>query len=349
MPTVGIIANPASGKDIRRLVARSSVFDNNEKVNILRRILLALEAMGVQRAVFMPDYYGLGEHAIEDLNVALDVSFLPMEVHADERDSTEAARRFREMEVGCIITLGGDGTNRAVAKESGTVPLVPISTGTNNVVPYLVEGTVAGLAAGLLATGAVDPEKVSRVAKRLEIYRDGALLDIALVDVAVSSDLFIASRALWDPSRIREIVLARATSDSVGMSAIGSRIQVIGPDDELGMHLRMGADGTQVLAPVAPGLVTPVGIRDCRMLSLGDEVTLKALPSTVALDGERSLKGFPDQPLRVRLTRNGPRIVDIEACMAEGIRQGAFRRERVAGAPFGTTWAGGKGETQGRA
>jgi predicted polyphosphate/ATP-dependent NAD kinase len=30
---VGIIANPASGKDIRRLVAYGSVFDNNEKVN----------------------------------------------------------------------------------------------------------------------------------------------------------------------------------------------------------------------------------------------------------------------------------------------------------------------------
>ncbi len=201
--TVGIIANPASGKDIRRLVARSSVFDNNEKVNILRRILLALEAMDVQHAIFMPDYYGLGEHAIEDLKATLDVSFLPMKVRADERDSTEAARRLREMGVDCIITLGGDGTNRAVAKESGAIPLVPISTGTNNTVPSMVEGTVAGLAAGLLAIGAVDPEKVSYVSKRLEIYRDGELIDIALVDVVVSSDLFIASRALWDPSRIR--------------------------------------------------------------------------------------------------------------------------------------------------
>jgi len=325
--TVGIIANPASGKDIRRLVARSSVFDNNEKVNILRRILLALDAGGVQRAVFMPDYYGLGERAIEDLKVAMDVLFLPMEVHADERDSTEAAQRFREMGASCIITLGGDGTNRAVAKESGAVPLVPISTGTNNIVPFMVEGTVAGLAAGLIATGVVDPEKVSYIAKRLEIYRDGALTDIALVDVVVSSDLFIASRALWDPSRIREIVLARATSDSVGMSAIGSRVRLIGPDDDLGMYLRLGPNGTRVLAPVAPGLVTSVGICDYQMLSVGDEVTLEALPSTVALDGERSLKGFPDRAMRVRLTRNGPRIVDIEACMTEGIRQDAFRRE----------------------
>src|SRR5690349_24031837 len=31
MITIGLIANPASGKDIRRLVAHGSVFDNEEK------------------------------------------------------------------------------------------------------------------------------------------------------------------------------------------------------------------------------------------------------------------------------------------------------------------------------
>ncbi|RBP68877.1 hypothetical protein DES36_10215 [Alkalibaculum bacchi] len=34
MPPIGIIANPASGKDIRRLLSYATVIDNNEKVNI---------------------------------------------------------------------------------------------------------------------------------------------------------------------------------------------------------------------------------------------------------------------------------------------------------------------------
>ena len=34
---VGIVCNPASGKDIRRLTARASVFDNQEKLAIVRR------------------------------------------------------------------------------------------------------------------------------------------------------------------------------------------------------------------------------------------------------------------------------------------------------------------------
>jgi predicted polyphosphate/ATP-dependent NAD kinase len=326
MSTVGIVANPASGKDIRRLVARSSVFDNNEKVNILRRVMLGLEALGVENVVFMPDYYGLGEHALEHIKLALDVSFLDMPVHADERDSTEAGRRFLRMGVGCIITLGGDGTNRAVAKGCGDVPLVPISTGTNNVVPSMVEGTIAGLTAGLIANGDVDAARVSQGSKCLEIYQEGKRIDVALVDVVVTTDLFIGSRALWDPSKIREIVLARAEAGSIGMSSIGSQLRLIGPHDGLGMHLLLGSDGTRVLAPVAPGLVTQVCIREHRMLGIGDEVTLEALPSTVALDGERTLKGFPEHPMTVRLTNRGPRVVDIDACMKEGIQTGAFRR-----------------------
>jgi len=209
------------------------------------------------------------------------------------------------------------------------VPLVPISTGTNNVVPCMVEGTIAGLAAGLIASGDIEVDRVSHNSKRLEIYQEGELIDIALVDVATTSDLFIGSRAIWDPAKVREIVLARAEPGSIGMSAIGSQIQPIGLEDKKGMHLVIGDDGTHVLAPVAPGLVTQVCIHEHRVLDIGDEVTLQAVPSTVALDGERTLKGFPDRPMTVRLTNNGPRVVDIDACMRGGIETGAFRRRCV--------------------
>jgi len=329
MASVGIVANPASGKDIRRLVARSSVFDNNEKVNILRRVLIGLKAVGVEQVTFMPDYYGLGERALNDLKLDLEVSFLPMPVRADERDSIEAAERFRELGVGCIVTLGGDGTNRAVARTCGHVPLVSISTGTNNVVPTMVEGTVAGLAAGLVATGAVDIEKVSYVAKRLEVYVNGALADIALVDVVLSTDLFVASRALWNPAQLQEIVLARAQPGSIGISSIGSCVHPIGPQDDQGLYLRVGDGTMQVLAPVAPGLIAQIGIQESRLLSLGDEVQLTSQSGTLALDGERHIEVFPEQQIRVRLTRHGPRIVDVQACLTEGVRNGVFATTKV--------------------
>ena len=47
MALVGIIANPAASKDIRRLVAQGRVVPDWEKVNIVRRALLGLQSVGV--------------------------------------------------------------------------------------------------------------------------------------------------------------------------------------------------------------------------------------------------------------------------------------------------------------
>jgi predicted polyphosphate/ATP-dependent NAD kinase len=327
MSSVGIIANPASGKDIRRLVAHASVFDNNEKSNILQRVLLALDAIGVDRVFIMPDYYGLGDQALDGLKLSsLYAGIVEMPVHASEEDSTRAAALFCEMDVECIVVLGGDGTNRVVAKGCGHVPIVPISTGTNNVFPAMVEGTVAGLAAGLVALKAVDFDKVTYPAKRLEVYLDGELADIALVDVVTCSDLWVGTRAMWDPTRLQEVVLARAEPGSIGMSSVGSCFQMLGARDDYGMYLALGQGGTQVLAPVGPGLIIPVAVREHRLLSLDDEVVLNPAAGTVALDGERQIEIYRKQAITVRLTNNGPRVVDIRRCMEEATRSGIFQR-----------------------
>jgi predicted polyphosphate/ATP-dependent NAD kinase len=119
---VGIIANPASGKDIRRLVAYGSVFDNEEKVNIVRRILLGLEAAGVDEVLIMPDTYGIGARALDGLSrrkLRPRVDIIQMEIGHSGVDSTLAARLLKEQGVGAIVVLGGDGTCRAVAKGCG--------------------------------------------------------------------------------------------------------------------------------------------------------------------------------------------------------------------------------------
>ncbi|MEN6463282.1 MAG: NAD(+)/NADH kinase, partial [Syntrophomonas sp.] len=198
MTTVGIIANPASGKDIRRLVAYGITFDNLEKVNIVRRALLGLAATGVDRVLYMPEYYGIVPRAVDGLSVLhklpIKIEDLDMEITRMQEDSETAARMMQEQGVSCIITLGGDGTNRMVAKGCGKVPLVPISTGTNNVFPEMVEGTIAGLAAGVVAQGFVQDFPGIYTSKRLVIYKNGVEVDHALVDAVVLADAFIGSR-----------------------------------------------------------------------------------------------------------------------------------------------------------
>ena len=46
--TVGVIANPASGRDIRRLTTHASVFPTAEKANMIVRLLAGLGAMADQ-------------------------------------------------------------------------------------------------------------------------------------------------------------------------------------------------------------------------------------------------------------------------------------------------------------
>jgi len=67
--SIGIIANPASGKDIRRLVSHATIIDNNEKINIVERIVLGAQALGVERVYMMPDSYNMGYRAEDNLNI----------------------------------------------------------------------------------------------------------------------------------------------------------------------------------------------------------------------------------------------------------------------------------------
>ena len=57
--TVGVIANPMSGRDIRRLVASASVFPNAEKASMVVRLTAAAGALGVGRVLVSTDTFAV--------------------------------------------------------------------------------------------------------------------------------------------------------------------------------------------------------------------------------------------------------------------------------------------------
>src|SRR5439155_8434926 len=69
---VGIIANPASGKDVRRLVGAASVVDNNEKVNVVRRLFAGLAATGVHRVHYMPEHFDIVGRPLDGLRLEIE-------------------------------------------------------------------------------------------------------------------------------------------------------------------------------------------------------------------------------------------------------------------------------------
>lgn len=322
---VGIIANPASGKDIRRLVAYGSVFDNQEKVRMVRRILLGLDAVGVDQVCYMPDYYGIVPRALDSLKVDVPVFPLDFDAKADQRDSTEAARIMEKNGATCIVTLGGDGTNRVVAKGALKVPILPISTGTNNVFPFMVEATIAGMAAGLVAANLVPLEECTFTSTKLEIKLDGKIVDLAVVDVAVCQDLFVASKAIWDMRKVSQIFLNRADPSNIGLSSIGGHLHPIRAEDPQCLCLNLGGKGRFVKAPVAPGVVEKVFISEQRVMNVGEEVEIATVPSVLALDGEREVEVRSGQHTAVRLAKDGPVVVDVRQTM-----NSAMRREILA-------------------
>ncbi len=330
MACVGIIANPASGKDIRRLVAHGSVFNNHEKVNTVRRVMLGLDAVGVDRIVTMPDTFDICGKAQDNLKLSAEVQQLDMPIEATQADTTRAARRMRDLGVDCLVSLGGDGTNRALAKACGSVPLLPLSTGTNNVFPYMLEGTLAGLAAGLVASGAAAAVEAVEQRPRLEVAINGEAADIALIDAVVCDDLYIASRAVWDMNKVRMVIVTRRVAAQIGFMALAGNLPQSGPPRCGGMVIETDPQALPVLAPIAPGLIAHVGVRRYAHLDFDEQVGLPAGRGTIALDGEREIVMRPHDCIAVCLRAAGPRVVQPHKVLALAAEQGFFTigRER---------------------
>ena len=323
---IGLIANPASGKDIRRLVARASTFDNAEKANIVRRLALGALATGAERFIYLPDDHQLVASALHGLPARAEPLAMPIAGAAE--DSERAARLLAEAGCAVVVSLGGDGTNRAIARGWRDAPLIALSTGTNNVFPRMIEGTVAGTAAALIATGRIPLHEVAARAKRCAVQIEDEEDDLALIDAALVEGAFAGSRAIWDGTTLRAAVLTRAEPDAVGLSAIGGVLAPLSDEEDAGLLLdfRSGARaGTplRLRAPLAPGLVQSVTVHTVRRLALGEAVVLCG-PGMLALDGERERRIGPGQTARLTVLRDGPRVIDVRRTLLLAAQRGAF-------------------------
>lgn len=332
MSLVGIIANPASGKDIRRLVAHGSVFGNPEKVRVVRRVLLGLAAVGVDRICYMPDYFSIVERAMESIEIDTPIySPAGFALNGNQDDSTQAAGLMERQGVDCIITLGGDGTNRVVAKGAATVPILPVSTGTNNVFSSMIEGTTAGLAAAIVANHLVPLEESTYTSTKLEVVVDGKPIDLALVDAVLCDDLFAASKAVWEPDKIRQIFLNRAQPYSIGFSAIGGLLQPIAANEPIGLNLELGDGGRPLTAPLAPGMIRTVFIKSRKIMRVGETHDIRFSPGILALDGEREVEVREGRKLAVRIATDGPIVVDAAKTMLAAMKRQILTRDYSEG------------------
>ena len=293
---------------------------------MITRLFSSLGLLGVETVYMMSDGNGIADrirHALETPPPPGQswprVVFIDMPIEDTAADTLVAVGKMVEYGVGGIIVLGGDGTHRLVASQAGDIPITALSTGTNNVFPAMREATIAGLAAGLVATGQVPVAEGSTRNKALRVDIDGVESDLALVDLCTSTALWVGSRALWKAEGLDQLFLSFAEADAIGLSSIGGLIRPLAREAENGMLLNLAEpDGAPmvVTAPLAPGLMVDIGVEAVHELCPGEAVSLRATGGVVALDGEREIEFSPNQKLAVRLEWDGPLTLDIPRVMA---------------------------------
>ncbi|MDA1000167.1 MAG: NAD(+)/NADH kinase [bacterium] len=332
MASVGIIANPESGKDIRRLVGLASSFSNHEKVLILRRVLSGLAAAGVREVVAFGDAGGLGAAALEGLKEVrgggrVKSRLLDLRPYGEAEDSTRAAERLREEGATCIVVLGGDGTCRAVAKGCGRVPIVPLSTGTNNAFPRTWEGTVAGLGAGLFTCSPRRYRDALDDSKRFRVQFERGAEEMALIDVALLRGGYAGARAIWELDGLEGLALTQGRPGGLGLSSIGASLDPVGPEEPFGLWIEFErgrkGKGKRVISPIGPGQVALARISRSARVHPGKPIEVEIPGSRVlAFDGEREHVLEAGERISISLDWKGPRVLDIQRVLAHAARRG---------------------------
>ena len=338
-PTVGIIANPASARDIRRVVAGATGLQIADRANIVLRVLAALASCGIEDVLMMPETGGIRGHVVRGIERSRNqrenryprVTFLAMPVTGTVEDTKLAARLMRCADVACIVVLGGDGTHRAVAWGCGRVPIAGISTGTNNAFPDHREPTITGLAAGLAVMEHI-PERVAFSAnKRLDVVVNGQPAEHALVDVALVTDGYVGARALWRTHTFRELYVTFADPQVIGMAGIAGLIEPVSRRETGGLMMRLApATNAQLVvrAAIAPGLIDLIGIDEWRRMPADTPFAPRLDEGSIALDGEREIFFSRGDQVSIALVENAFRTVDAAGVMRFAAHHGLLRTKQ---------------------
>lgn len=334
MKTVGIIANPNSGKDIRRIFSYATTIGNTDKANMMERMILGAQDLGVEKFLIMPDPYNMGSSIRNTLEENGDLSselvVLDFLLKNNWEDTVKAAEMMVEAKADCIIVLGGDGTSRLLGKVRSSIPIISVSTGTNNVYPEFLEGTVAGMAAAVVAEFGPKRAFVSKD-KMMDIYLNGSLVDVALVDAVITTNLYVGSRAIWDLDEIKEIMVSRSHPASIGFSSIIGMQAICLEEDDFGYRIKIGEGNIKTLAPFSPGKMSRIVSEEAVRMELGQTHVVKAdFSGTIALDGERTVVFKTGDTLAFVLHRNGPYRVDVSRALEYAVRKGFFTLKEIS-------------------
>ena len=328
---LGIIVNPMSGRDVRRVAARASTTTHNDKQQHVTRLVLGALEQGVEEIYLGNEPFRINERAVENLPEKNKIKILPFKLTHSARDTTHMVNAMWDAGCRVFIVLGGDGTNRIVAKTKPDAIVLPLSTGTNNVFPQLLEASVAGIAAGLLATDRLDYKDHCYRAKQAHVtvkqsQTQATIHDLALIDAVLLKGDSMGSLLPFTSENLQSIFLTRAEPASVGISPIGGYLMPSYARDDFGVSITCGEPThASVRVPISPGLYDSVGISSVTKMTLGAEFSCQG-PGILAFDGDRSIILEPEDEATIAVRRDGPWIIEPAPVLAAAAAAGILTR-----------------------
>jgi len=324
---LGLVVNPMSGRDVRRLAAHATNMTHEAKRDIVARVASGADAMGVSGLYITQEPFRISSLALEYMNLDAQVHTVAHKLQNSAADTELTVAAFREAGCGTFVSLGGDGTNRAIVRtivhDGSAVDLVPLSTGTNNVFPVLAEPTMAGVVAGLNARGLLPDaaaQGLKQRAKVIHVTHPGGT-DVGLIDAVLLRDDHVGNFLPFDADKIEQIVLTRAEPNSIGMSPIGGFLQPVYAEDDHGLLVTIDPQAPAITAPLSPGLFKPVHVGATSELAYDVTVPMRG-PGVIALDGDRDIKLRDGEHAQVTIRRDGPWVLNVEATMRWATSQG---------------------------
>tara|TARA_B100000678_G_scaffold45353_2_gene35147 strand:- start:1649 stop:2575 length:927 start_codon:yes stop_codon:yes gene_type:complete len=301
------------------------------KRDIVARIAAGADSVGVNEIYIVDEPFRIASMALDWMPLKAKVVTLEIELHHDATDTERAVRAFVGEGVEVIVSLGGDGTNRIIARSAPQLELIPLSTGTNNVFPSMVEPTTAGVVAALAAMGRFSDDATRGIRNRAKVlhtaFSDG-INDIALIDAVQLRDDFVGNLLPYDEAKLKKILLTRALPDRVGMSPVGGLISVVEEKDDFGLLVEVSEmEDSEVFirVPLSPGFFKDVAISRSQRVDLGEKVTFEG-EGILALDGDREHKLGNKRSVAATIRRDGPWVYDVGAAMRYAVAEGMMLR-----------------------
>ena len=315
--TVGIIVNPNSGKDIRRLVSSAFVVPQQYKSNELIKLYEGLSSQGVNKVFIMPDFSDVSKRAREKYSNLVDTEILKTRNLDDESTTIESAKQLNNLSLDCVIIFGGDGTARLVANYINHTPILAISTGTNNLFPENIDGTIAGIAVGKFINSENRKNYLLRH-KKLDIYFDKNFVDSALVDVVVTDIPYVGARAVWDMKSVSELFINKVRYSGIGFSSIGFNIRKnLKLEEAIYIKISKNKNKSNVLkSPIAPGKIEEIFIDNWKLFKENEIIKIQTNKGTLALDGERRLEFNKLNKPVIKINKEGPLCLKIKEILS---------------------------------